>query len=77
MKQSVITRVCLKNLKCEICKSENDTTEHLLQCTHNNTEQINMDKLIKPNNEIVKTIAQNISMRESLGYKVKVCIGEE
>ena len=65
------------NLKCEICKSEDDTTEHLLECTNNNSDQSNKEKLIEPNNEIVKIIAQNISTRESLGYRIKVCIQEE
>ena len=65
------------NLKCNICKTEDDTTEHLIECT-NNTSICNItEKLTKPENEIVKIIEQNISKRESLGFKVKVCIGEE
>ena len=35
------------NLKCEICKLENDTTEHLLKCTSNELMQNNVDKLTK------------------------------
>ena len=65
------------NLKCELCKSEDDTTEHLLKCTSNNTTQNNTEKLTKPDNNVVKIIEQNISKRESLGYKVRVCIGDE
>ena len=66
-----------KDLKCTICKTEDDTTEHLTECT-NNTSICNItEKLTKPENEIVKIIEQNISKRESLGFKVKVCIGEE
>ena len=59
------------NLKCEICKFENDTTEHLLKCTSNESIQNNVDNLNKPDNNVVKIIEQNISKRESLGYKVK------
>ena len=58
------------NLKCEICKSENDTTEHLLKCTSNKLIQNRTEKLTKPD------IEQNINKRELLGYKVSVCIGE-
>ena len=64
-------------MKCEICKLENDTTEQLLKCTSNESIQINVDKLTKPDNNVVKIIEQNISKKESLGYKVKVCIGED
>ena len=64
------------NLKREKCKLENDTTEHLLKCTSNESIQNNIDKLTKPDNNVVKIIEQNISKRESLGYKVKVCIWE-
>ena len=50
--------------------------EHLLKCTSNESIQNNVDKLTRPDN-VVKIIEQNISKRESLGYKVKVCIGED
>ena len=63
------------NLKCEICKLDYDTTEHLLKCTSNESIQNNVNKLTKPDNNVVKIIEQNISKRESLGYKVKVYIG--
>ena len=64
------------NLKCEICKSENDTTEHLLKCTRNKLIQNRTEKLTKPDNNVAKIIEQNICKRELLGYKVSVCIGE-
>ena len=41
------------NLKCEICKLENDATEHLLKCTCNESNQNNVDKLTKPDNNVV------------------------
>ena len=41
------------NLKFEICKLENDTTEHLLKCTCNESIQNNVDKLTKPDNNVV------------------------
>ena len=65
------------NLKCEICKSKDDTTEHLIECTRKTVNQSNIKQLNEHNKEIVKIIAQNISTRESLGYKIKVCKGEE
>ena len=55
------------NLKCEMCKLGNDTTEHLLKCTSNESIQNNVDKLTKPDNNVVQIIEQNISKRESLG----------
>ena len=64
------------NLKCEICKSDNDTTEHLLKCTSNKLIQNRTEKLTKPDNNVAKIIEQNISKRELLGYKVSVCTGE-
>ena len=59
-------------MRCEICK-----LEHLLKCTSNESIQNNVDELTKLDNNVVKIIEQNISNRESLGYKVKVCIGED
>ena len=41
------------NLRCEICKLENDTTEHLLKCTSNQSIQNNADKLTKPDTVIM------------------------
>ena len=65
------------NLRCEICKDENDTTEHLLKCTKDVLEQNIAHKLTEPSNDIVKIVKQNICTREAIGYKVRVCIGEE
>ena len=66
------------DLKCEICKSKDDTTEHLMEyCSNNNSDQSNIEKLSKPNKEVVNIIAKNVSTRESLGYRIKVCIEEE
>ena len=65
------------NIKCEICKSEDDTTEHLLRCTNITEIQNITEKISKPDINIVKIIKQNISRRELLNYKVSVCIGDE
>ena len=64
-------------MRCEICKDENDTTEHLLKCTKDVLEQNIAHKLTEPSNDIVKIVKQNICTREAIGYKVRVCIGEE
>ena len=38
------------NLKYEICKLENDTTEHLLKCTSNESIQYNVGRYVHVGN---------------------------
>ena len=53
------------NLKCEIYKLVNVTTEHLLKCTINESIQNNVDKVTKPGNNVVKIKEQNIRKKEN------------
>ena len=65
------------NLKCNICKTADDTTEHLIQCTNNVPTWNIQEHITKPENGIVSIVKQNISKRKALGFKVTVCIGED
>ena len=65
------------NLKCNICKTADDTTEHLIQCTNNIPTWNIQEHITKPENRIVSIVKQNISKRKALGFKVTVCIGED
>ena len=41
------------NKKCELCKEQEDTTEHLIEC-----KRLTTDKMITVNKEIVSTITK-------------------
>ena len=61
------------NLKCELCRIENDTTEHLLECRAlQGNVKIKAEDIMKPNKEIVRQIDKIIKRREELGYKIMV-----
>ena len=62
------------HLKCKVCKSENYTTEYLLKCTSNVPIQYNTANFNKLHINVVKIIEENLSQRESLEYKVGVCM---
>ena len=61
------------NTKCELCKEQDDTTEHLIQCEiiapHN---KITVNDIKIANKEIVSIIRKNIQKREDLVYKIKI-----
>ena len=45
------------DLKCELCSIENDTTEHLLECSAiEGSVKVKTEDIIKPSNEIVRQI---------------------
>ena len=56
-----------------MCRIENDTTEHLLECRAlQGNVKIKAEDIMKPNKEIVKQIEKIIKRREELGYKIIV-----
>ena len=61
------------DLKCELCSIENDTTEHLLECSAiEGSVIVKTEDIIKPSNEIVRQINKIMKRREELGYKIRV-----
>ena len=61
------------NKKCELCKEQEDTTEHLIEWKMLTTDKmITVNDIKIANKDIVSTITKNIKQREQLGYKIKL-----
>ena len=60
------------NKKCELCKEQEDTTEHLVECKMLTTDMITVNDIKTANKDIVSTITKNIKQREQLGYKIQI-----
>ena len=60
------------NLKCEICKIDDDKTEHLLECKllNVNNENVTANDIKEANIKVVSIIQRAITKREKMGYKV-------
>ena len=65
------------NKKCELCKEQEDTTEHLIECKMLTTDTtITVNDIKTTNTDIVSTITKNIKQREQLGYKIQIGMQE-
>ena len=65
------------NKKCELCKEQEDTTEHLIECKMLTTDKmITVNDIKTVNKDIVSTITKNIKQREQLGYKIQIGMHE-
>ena len=59
------------DLKCDLCKHDNDTTEHILECRMNDANiTANVEDIRKSEYKIVKQIEKVLKKREELGYKI-------
>ena len=61
-------------LKCELCKTEDDTTEHLLQCNviFPNKPKLGVEDIIQCNSMIPNIIEEIMERRKYLGYEIKL-----
>ena len=60
-------------LTCELCKTTDDTTEHLLECKITGRDiTTNVDDIRECNKKIVEEITRVIKDREELGYKIRI-----
>ena len=69
-----------QNIKCEVCKGADHTTEHLLQCKETlskNEMTISVEDIKNANHEIVKQIKKVMERRKELGYKINIGGNEE
>ena len=58
---------------CEICKVENDTTEHILECRMNKLGiTMNAENIITSDYNILGEIKKVMDMREKLGFKINI-----
>jgi hypothetical protein len=62
------------NLKCELCKVEDDTIEHLFNCKviFPEKSKITSHDIEKSNTDIIKFLKIAIQKREQLGYRILV-----
>ena len=59
------------NKLCEICKINEDTTEHLLECKELGIDQnISIENISKPSKELIQHINNIIEKRKELGYEI-------
>ena len=61
------------NLICEMCKKEEDTTEHLLRCeAHPLNGMLNEKDIEKRNIRVPKVIEEILEIRKELGFEIEI-----
>ena len=61
-----------QNLLCDMCKKENDTTEHILQCKTTQHTRLNEKDIQNCNPKIIIEINKAINSRIERGYNINI-----
>ena len=64
-----------QNIKCDVCKVENDTTEHLLECKETLQQiKVSVEDITQANINInvVRQVKEVMEKRDKLGYKIRI-----
>ena len=62
-----------QNIKCDVCKVENDTTEHLLECKETLQQiKVSVEDITQANINVVRQVKEVMEKRDKLGYKIRI-----
>ena len=66
------------NLRCDVCKSSDDTTEHILQCKQTGVSITEIIEEIKqPSNSVIREVNKVMKSREEMGVKAVIVNKED
>ena len=66
------------NLRCDVCKSRDDTTEHILQCKQTGVSITEIIEEIKqPSKSVIREVNKVMKSREEMGVKTVIVNKED
>ena len=66
------------NLRCDVCKSSDDTTEHILQCKRTGISITEIIEEIKqPSKSVIREVNKVMKAREEMGVKAVIVNKED